>query len=828
MPPAVNLALAADCGLSGPEIDEVVSRLEETFAPGDPTALAATVTQLCEVLGVPPAVPVDPTELSGVLRPGPLRRMQNTAVLFATDAAKTPESQLLEDLRKELGGRPGKIEHTALGVLADAAPTGMPAKPTRPDVTIVAPSLLNEAQERVIRSAMVNRLTVAQGPPGTGKSQLVTALVATATAAGQSVLVGSTNNRAVSEVSDRCADLVGPGLVIRSGNKDHLGQEPGLLAGLLAAHGTGPAPDDRTPAAELRLLQADLDTARSALDARRELERDLAELAAERLDLPAPAAALPADEPTLRELVRHAERGARHRLLGWWSRRKLRAFGATDEEQLDALAQRATVELRWQRARQDMTRLVDEQQAWAQLSELVQRSRPAVSRTLLAAQVAVRVRAGRAILERRCNEMSGPRPRSWSGFPHLLGALPAWAVTAMSARRLPPTPALFDLVIIDEAAACTIPAVLPLLFRAKRALVIGDPRQLAPVVTLPAEEDVGFQRRAGFTPDWLESRRLVFGRHSAYDAFAEAAGVSHLLDEHYRCHPDIVDAPNREVYQGRLIVLTDPGRLTPRAEPAVIWRHVPGQYTRGASGSGYNTAEIAGTVAEVIRLRAEHPEVKLGVVTPLAAQAARLKQALRSAGMTEDQVACGTAHRFQGGERDVMVISAVGANGIVDRTRNWLVNQTNLWNVAITRAKAHLVIVGDRSWWTAQHGMLARIAAGGNGWATIDEQPARAADALHAAARAAGLAVRRDAARAGYRYDLVLTTGADEIAVVVDDPAGDPDGRPLRTLLARLDVAGRRSAVRRVPAWRCLAEPAAVIVELTAASTHEAARGRDQ
>jgi hypothetical protein len=101
------------------------------------------------------------------------------------------------------------------------------------------------------------------------------------------------------------------------------------------------------------------------------------------------------------------------------------------------------------------------------------------------------------------------------------------------------------------------------------------------------------------------------------------------------------------------------------------------------------------------------------VVTPLAAQAARLRRSLESAGLAETEVACGTAHRFQGGERDIMVISAVGANGITNRTRNWLANQANLWNVAITRAKALLVIVGDQSWWTAQHGMLARIATGG-------------------------------------------------------------------------------------------------------------------
>jgi AAA domain/Caspase domain len=813
MPPEINLALAADCGLTGTEIDDVTSRIEETFVPGDRSALAATIRQLSEVLGIPPAVPIDPGQLSGQIQRGPLRRLQNTAVLFATDAGKTPAGQLLEDLRKALAGNPGRIAETALGVLADTE--RRPAVPTDPGLTIVAPDLLNEAQEAVIRSAMSNQLTVAQGPPGTGKSQLVTALVATATAAGQTVLVGSSNNRAVSEVSDRCGALVGPGLIVRSGNKEYVAQEPELLSNLLAQHVPGAPVDERTPAAELRLARSQIGDARSELDNRRLLERDLAELATARGTAAALAVPLPTDGPALQRVIRYAERGARHRVLGWWSRRRLKAYGTADRDRLAELAHCATIELRWQSSRREVEALPDELDVYLALTEQIHQRRPTASRALLSAQVAARVRAGRAVLRRRCDEMSGTKPRSWSGFPKLLEALPAWAVTAMSARRLPPTPALFDLVVIDEAAACSIPAVLPLLFRAKRALIIGDPRQLPPVITLPDDEDRFLRKGAGLSEEWLESRRLVFGRHTAYDAFAGVAGSSHLLDEHYRCHPDIVAAPNREVYQDRLIVLTDPARLTPRIDPAVVWRDVPGQFSRGASGSGYNTAEVIATVAEVDRLRVEHPDVAIGVVTPLAVQAKRLADALQEAGHAEADVACGTAHRFQGGERDIMVVSAVGANGIADRTRSWLIGQANLWNVAITRAKAHLVIVGDRSWWSAQRGMLARIATGADGDDRADRRPTGPADALHAAALDAGLAVRRDVAISGHRYDLVIDGGTEPIAVVVDDPAGDADGRNLRTLLARLAVAGRTQPVRRAAAWRCLSEPTAVVAEMT-------------
>lgn len=61
----------------------------------------------------------------------------------------------------------------------------------------------------------------------------------------------------------------------------------------------------------------------------------------------------------------------------------------------------------------------------------------------------------------------------------LLYFIPVWIVTSLSARRaLPLTENLFDLAVIDEASQCDIASALPILFRAKRAVVIGDPHQL--------------------------------------------------------------------------------------------------------------------------------------------------------------------------------------------------------------------------------------------------------------------------------------------------------------------------------------------------------------
>jgi superfamily I DNA and/or RNA helicase len=76
--------------------------------------------------------------------------------------------------------------------------------------------------------------------------------------------------------------------------------------------------------------------------------------------------------------------------------------------------------------------------------------------------------------------------------------MPGWAVTSLSAKgRVPFESGLFDLVVIDEASQCDIASVLPLLFRAKRAVIIGDPQQLRHISRLTAANDQAFKVAAG-------------------------------------------------------------------------------------------------------------------------------------------------------------------------------------------------------------------------------------------------------------------------------------------------------------------------------------------
>ena len=90
-------------------------------------------------------------------------------------------------------------------------------------------------------------------------------------------------------------------------------------------------------------------------------------------------------------------------------------------------------------------------------------------------------------------------------FPDLVGQLPCWAVTSLSARgRIPLEPGFFDLLVVDEASQCDIASLLPLLFRAKAAAIIGDPMQLRHISAIPRRRDHDLLYQNGLIDTYLE------------------------------------------------------------------------------------------------------------------------------------------------------------------------------------------------------------------------------------------------------------------------------------------------------------------------------------
>lgn len=371
-------------------------------------------------------------------------------------------------------------------------------------------------------------------------------------------------------------------------------------------------------------------------------------------------------------------------------------------------------------------------------------------------------------------------------------------------------PGRIDLVVIDEASQCSIASVLPLLLRARRALIIGDPMQLPHISGISERTDEQIRTRHGIDQDWIGANRLSPVRHSAFDAAARAVGEPLLLNEHYRCAPAIAALANKLFYHRRLEVLTESAtsHRSRVAGPAIEWRHASGAVSRGPGGRSWlNETEIDAVAKICAELDASLPEdATIGVVTPFRPHACELKNRLTDTGRP---VVIGTAHRFQGGERDVMVFSLVAGQGMPGRTIDWFDQQQELWNVAITRARSRLIVVGDAELWEqrsviARHLLRAARAAEVVGSEPLDDETAdRLYDAVAEAGRRSGRewTVATGETVNGYRCETVTDADGWSRPIVLDrgHDAGVDPGEHLDLALRRTALLGDEAV--RLPVW---------------------------
>jgi very-short-patch-repair endonuclease len=601
---------------------------------------------------------------------------------------------------------------------------------------------------------------VITGPPGTGKSQVVTAILVNAAWRGLRVLFASKNNKAVDVVMERVNGLSPRPIMLRLGTRALQEQLARHITAILSAR---PTDDDRRAydlmLAKLRsegeaLHQLALQTKRSIELRNRvdELER-AAEGAREVLP---PARFEDADKLSiadadariadLREALRRSNRAVApffERLL-WAFLKEPRHRQLLDSvDKLDTALARLGLERNENRS---PTRSLDEGLEFLEALKAASAYKAALkvlSNTpdpgALAAKVANQTRtlaeisgeawsSWTALLPDRLNDQdraalgdyaailrtisradeegSTIANQVWRRYYQLAAkttkALPCWAVTSLSARgRVPFTAREFDLVVIDEASQCDIASALPLLFRAKHAVVIGDPQQLRHISRLSEQRDQALMVKHNLLdnpgPTW------GYRANSLYDlAAAKASSTSIVvLRDHHRSHADIISFSNSFFYGGRLRVATDYRRLRRPEGPAIRWLNVVGNAIRPSTGGAVNQTEAAAVVEELRRIAiAQRFSGEIGVVTPFRAQANLIEElaaqdhALAPVLATRNFI-CETAHKFQGDERDLIVFSPVVSRGIPVGATGFLKSQGNIFNVGITRARGALVVVGD-------------------------------------------------------------------------------------------------------------------------------------
>lgn len=276
--------------------------------------------------------------------------------------------------------------------------------------------------------------------------------------------------------------------------------------------------------------------------------------------------------------------------------------------------------------------------------------------------------------------------------------MPHWRVS----ESMPSEIGVFDLVIVDEASQSDIWA-LPAILRAKKILIVGDPKQVSPAAVGVAEDQI-LQLRARYLSRQPHKAQMTQDK-SIYDLGDVVFAASYvMLKEHFRCAPAIIEFSNREFYGGEIVPLRTPtvrDGMTPLVD---LW--VKNGFR---DASDVNLPEAWAIVDEIKSLVA-NPDFEgktFGVVTLLGSnQRGRIDALLRQSLTDEEymvrKIRVGSPEQFQGDERDVMFISNVLARPVEGQTgvrRVPVIGMSNLegnkqrLNVAMSRARDRVYLV---------------------------------------------------------------------------------------------------------------------------------------
>ena len=293
---------------------------------------------------------------------------------------------------------------------------------------------------------------------------------------------------------------------------------------------------------------------------------------------------------------------------------------------------------------------------------------------------------------------------TFASVERMLGGLPAGSI---------------GWLLIDEAAQALPQAAVGTLMRTRRAIVVGDPMQIEPVVALPPNLTRGICREFGVNPDVFnapqasvqtlaDSATPYFAKFSGAQGSREA-GIPLLV--HRRCSEPMFSISNQIAYDNLMVQAKQPGISSIRGclGPS-SWINVP------AGGAEKWNEEEGKKVLELLeKLKTAGVPPDLYIISPFINVTTNMRRLLNQSGLlpgwapnindsgqldTWLKEHIGTVHTFQGREIEA-VIFVLGASLPTEQgARNWAGASPNILNVAITRAKEALYVVGNRDLWS--------------------------------------------------------------------------------------------------------------------------------
>ena len=261
----------------------------------------------------------------------------------------------------------------------------------------------------------------------------------------------------------------------------------------------------------------------------------------------------------------------------------------------------------------------------------------------------------------------------WKRPREVIDEYPIVLSTTFSSKSSLGKEAMFDYVIMDEASQVDVATGALALSCAKNAVIVGDLKQLPNVITEEMKKT---------TDEIFERCHLSKGYSFSENSFLRSVCrvipdiPQTLLREHYRCHPKIIGFCNQKFYNNELIIMTqDNGE----ADSISVFRTVVGNHKR----EHFNQRQIDVLMKEALPSLSKSNAHDIGIIAPYNEQV----HAIRSSVEYNETIDVATVHKFQGREKDTIILTSV------DDVVTDFSDDPYLLNVAISRAKKRLCLV---------------------------------------------------------------------------------------------------------------------------------------
>ncbi|SFN90610.1 Superfamily I DNA and/or RNA helicase [Paenimyroides ummariense] len=565
-------------------------------------------------------------------------------------------------------------------VLSDFLNGSLSKKRTNNTQNVIFPFGFNLSQLKAVDSAFNNNLSVIEGPPGTGKTQTILNIIANAVMNGQSVAVVSSNNSAVKNVYEKL---------------EKAGLE--FMAAVLGSN------ENKQAFIESQKALPDLSTVKLSSEEKEKLRLKTEELVtalAENLDKKNRLAQHRLEIENTKTEYRHFKDSYKSEIIKEVGlRRNLKAhsvlrFWLSIEKLVEKQKSIGFIKKLIYRTKygvKDSSFYVNSYDEMilslqlkyypAKISEL-EKSIASLEASLEHFSFDTKMKeytdATMKLFKASLYENFFNKKRETYSLPDLyyrsnqfITDYPVIMSTTYSLKRCLDKEILYDYVIIDEASQVDLATGALALSCAKRAVIVGDIKQLPNVVT----DDLKFRTDVIFSTYKLKEA-YRYSSNSLLSALLELFPEipKTLLREHYRCHPKIIEFCNQKFYDNQLITLSE---YTNNRQPLMVYKTTAGNHARQL----INQRQIDVIRDEIIE-KEQLTDTDLGIVTPYRNQTNALQHAFRGSTVKAD-----TVDKFQGRENEVIILSTVD-NEISEFTDN-----PNRLNVAVSRAQEQLILV---------------------------------------------------------------------------------------------------------------------------------------